>query len=191
MASTAVRRVGKSVVDWAAFKERVPQNQIDPFRVLKQRSDIYVNRVNKYPESLPKIDFTFYRNALGALPMIDQFEKSYSSIEVPYPKDKDNVIKALEEQEKLSAEKREQFKKEMVEKTKISQYVLDNIHLVPPPEEMNIEMYYYFFPERAIDPENRPTVFPHTKSAQPDGNEGNVIHNSELHALSSFEKTSS
>ncbi len=40
----AARRVAKSVVDWAAFAERVPPNQKEAFRALKAKSDMLVSR---------------------------------------------------------------------------------------------------------------------------------------------------
>ena len=35
----AARRITKSAVDWVAFAERVPANQKEAFRALKQKSD--------------------------------------------------------------------------------------------------------------------------------------------------------
>ena len=40
----AGRRIAKSAVDWAAFVERVPPNQIDAFRAFKAKSDNFVSR---------------------------------------------------------------------------------------------------------------------------------------------------
>ena len=41
---SGLRRVAKSAIDWAAFAERVPPNQIDAFRAFKARSEMFVSK---------------------------------------------------------------------------------------------------------------------------------------------------
>ena len=40
----AGRRVMKSAVDWIAFAERVPPNQVECFRAFKQKSEFFVSK---------------------------------------------------------------------------------------------------------------------------------------------------
>ncbi|KAK6171345.1 hypothetical protein SNE40_019554 [Patella caerulea] len=172
----AARRISKTAVDWAAFAERVPAGQREVYRSFKAKAESYVNRIHQYPKSLPKIDFAYYKSRLGSLPMIDQFEKSYGSLEIKYPQDKNNLIKAIDAEREAAEAQSKQYITGLQKDIEAAKALVDRLDKLPPPEEMTMEMYSYYFPDQALDPVSRPTFFPHTPEAQPDHPEMKFIN---------------
>ena len=39
---------------------------------------------------------------------------------------------------------------------------------IPGPDEMTMQMFNYYFPEKGLDPYRKPTFWPHTEETQPD-----------------------
>ncbi|XP_054722392.1 ATP synthase subunit d, mitochondrial-like [Uloborus diversus] len=94
----AAKRFLKSSIDWAAFIERVPASEKAKFQLFKAKVDGYAKRVMSNPEKPPAIDFEAYRSRLPNRAMVDEFEKQYKSIKVPFPAD--NLTAQVDEQEK-------------------------------------------------------------------------------------------
>jgi len=164
----AARRISKSVVDWAAFFERVPPNQKDTFRAFKAKSDLFVSKVHRFPENLPQIDFSYYSSKLNDPKMAKEFEAAYKALSIAYPKDKANLKAQIEAQEKeaaVSTQKQITEVRKIIEDAKL---MLNKIDSVPGPTVMTNEMYADYFPDQARNPWDKPTFWPHTKSYQPE-----------------------
>ncbi|XP_023228615.1 ATP synthase subunit d, mitochondrial-like [Centruroides sculpturatus] len=155
----AARRIGRSAIDWAAFVERVPENQKSFFQAFKIRSDEYIRRVNSYPENPPAIDWEFYRKRIAMPGIVNEFEKAYNSLKVPYPTEK--TIPEIDAQEKASEKKVEEFIKASNERIAKYQKELDSLKAIIPFEEMTMEDFYDAFPQYALNPKN-PTFWPHS-----------------------------
>ncbi|CAI9728955.1 mitochondrial ATP synthase subunit d precursor [Octopus vulgaris] len=163
----ASRRVAKTIVDWAAFAERVPPAERDIFRAFKAKSTNFLTKVHQYPEALPAIDFAQYKKLLPNPAIVDAFEKNYKALSVPYPTDKDKVLDAVTKEE---ATVNESIKDQVAEFQRMAadaQLMLDKIDTVPKPEAMTHEMFADYFPESAVNPD-KPTLYPHTKPYQPE-----------------------
>merc|ERR1711988_173692 len=156
----ASKRIAKSAVDWVEFSARVPKWQVDAFRAFKNKSDTFVGSVHKYPEALPAIDWSMYKSKIAMPGLVESFEKAYNSVNVPFPKDPDNIKASVDAQEADAAVQTQ----EAINSAKTT---LEHIDSVPPPEEMTQEMYFDYFPEQARNPWDRPTFFPHTADHQP------------------------
>ena len=39
---------------------------------------------------------------------------------------------------------------------------------IPKPDQMTMQMFNYYFPDKALDPTKRPTFWPHDEDSQPD-----------------------
>ncbi|XP_076459522.1 ATP synthase subunit d, mitochondrial-like isoform X2 [Babylonia areolata] len=100
----AARRIARSAVDWAAFKERVPPRQQEFYRAFKAKNDTFINKVHQFPAELPKIDFAFYKARLPNPAIADQFQKAYDAMTVPFPTDKSNMLKTIDDEEKAATE---------------------------------------------------------------------------------------
>merc|ERR1712018_594920 len=72
------------------------------FGALKNKQDGYVRAVNQLPEALPAIDFAAYKGKV-AQAMVDDFEKKYKALEIPYPKDTVQAELAAEEAKQKAA----------------------------------------------------------------------------------------
>jgi len=164
----AARRIAKSAIDWAAFAERVPPNQREAFRAFKARSDFFIARVHRFPEKLPEIDFAYYKGRLSSPAVVDEYEKAYKALAVAYPKDKGNVKAQIDEQEKQAQEVTKQQIADARKSIDEAKALLGKIDSVPSPDVMTQEMYADYFPEQALNPWERPTFWPHTKSYQPE-----------------------
>jgi len=164
----AARRVAKSAVDWAAFAERVPPNQKDAFRAFRQKSDMFVSKVHRFPENLPQIDFATYASKLSTPALVTEFEKAYKALTVAYPKDKNNMRTQIDAEEKEAQGQTKKWIAEARKQIDDSKAMLDKIDSVPSPDTMTHEMYADYFPEQARNPWERPTFWPHTKSYQPE-----------------------
>lgn len=164
----AAKRVASSAVKWSELADRVPGKQKEVFRAFKAKSDAYISRIQNLPEELPKIDFAFYKSRLSAPALATEFEKMYASLSVPYPKDSANVIKHIEEEEKVALETKNTYVATQKAKIKDNQNVINKLDSIPPPNQMTMQMYAYYFPDEGFDPVKRPTFFPHTDEFQPD-----------------------
>merc|ERR1712066_120709 len=83
----AARRVTATSVDWAKFAEKIPAAQKPAFNALKNKTDAHIRKVASLPESLPKIDFANYKAKIAVAGMVDDFQKKYDALKIPYPQD--------------------------------------------------------------------------------------------------------
>ncbi|NP_001084746.1 uncharacterized protein LOC414718 [Xenopus laevis] len=154
----AGRRAALKAIDWMAFAERVPPNQKAMFNALKTRSDAVAGKLASLPEKPPTIDWAFYRAAVQKAGMVDEFEKKFSSITVPVPKDTQT--------EKINAQEQESVKHAQTyiqeSKTRVSQYEkeLERYVNMIPFDQMTFEDLHEAFPETRLDKEKHP-YWPH------------------------------
>ena len=83
----AAQRISASSVNWVEFARKIPAAQKASFQAFKQKSDGFVRAVNAHPEAAPKIDFDAYRSKIAVAGMVDDFQKKYEALAIPYPKD--------------------------------------------------------------------------------------------------------
>uniref|UniRef100_A0A6B2E5X2 ATP synthase subunit d, mitochondrial n=1 Tax=Phlebotomus kandelakii TaxID=1109342 RepID=A0A6B2E5X2_9DIPT len=160
----AARRVTQSSVNWASLAERVPAAQRPNFIVFKSKSDKYLRSVQANPETPPTIDWTRYKQAIPVAGLVDNFQKQYEALKVPYPEDTFSTEVDKQEQEV----KREiaAFKQQSEER--IAEYQKEIAHLksLLPFDQMTMEDFKDAYPDLAIDPLNKPTFWPHNPEEQ-------------------------
>ncbi|VEN44606.1 unnamed protein product [Callosobruchus maculatus] len=162
----AAKRIAQSSINWAALSERVPEHQRGTYLAFKAMSDNYLRRVLANPEKPPAIDWSFYKQKVPVAGMVEEFQKQYSALTIPYPPD--TVKPQLDAQEQQVKSDIEKFKAES--NARISEYKKQLAHLesLIPFDQMTMEDYRDAFPEDALDPINRPTFWPHNKEEQLD-----------------------
>ncbi len=74
-------------MQWAELAKKIPESQKAAFMAFKQRSDGYLRAVSALPEKSPAIDFNNYKTKIAVPGMVDDFQKKYESLQIPYPKD--------------------------------------------------------------------------------------------------------
>merc|ERR1712241_538004 len=133
----AAQRISASTVNWVEFARKIPAAQKASFQAFKQKSDGFVRAVNSLPEAAPKIDFAIYKSKIAVPGMVDEFQKKYEALQVPYPKD--NASAALDSQ--LAAKKAEYTKFVAASEAKIAeiQTELDKWEKMRPFTDMTIE----------------------------------------------------
>merc|ERR1712071_547514 len=109
------------------------------------------------------IDFKMYSSRVAVPGMVDKFEKAYAALNIPYPKDKGNMLAEIDAEEKSATEATKGYVAELAKSIGDAKALLAKIDSIPPPEEMTQEMVGDYFPDQALDPVNRPTLWPHIK----------------------------
>jgi F-type H+-transporting ATPase subunit d len=118
------------------------------------------------PENPPKIDWAAYKKTVPVAGMVDAFQKQYEALKVPFPAD--TVSSQIESQKSATQKEIEKFVAES--KTRIAKHESELAHLksLLPFNQMTMEDYRDAYPEQALDPINRPTLWPHTPEEQPE-----------------------
>lgn len=116
------------------------------------------------PENPPKIDWSYYKNKVPIAGMVDNFQKQYESLSVPYPAD--TISASIEAQRGAMVQEIEKFKKESA--ARIAQAEKDIAHLksLIPFGQMTMEDFAEAYPDQAFDPINKPTFWPHDEAEQ-------------------------
>lgn len=159
----AARRVTASSINWASLAERVPANQKVSFNNFKAKSDSYLRAVLANPENPPKIDWASYKKLVSAS-LVDTFQQKYDALKVPYPAD--NVSASIDAQAKETKTEVDNFVKASKARISEHQSAISHIQGLLPYEQMTLEDYRDAFPDKALDPVNRPTFWPHTPEDQ-------------------------
>lgn len=161
----AARRITASSINWSSLAERVPANQKASFANFKSKSDAYLRAVLANPETPPKIDWASYKKLVPAA-MVDSFQQKYDAVKVPYPAD--NFSASIDTQAQQTKTEVDNYVK--ASKDRICGYEKEISHIqgLLPYEQMTMEDYRDAFPDKALDPINRPTFWPHNPEEQLD-----------------------
>uniref|UniRef100_U5EWQ5 ATP synthase subunit d, mitochondrial n=1 Tax=Corethrella appendiculata TaxID=1370023 RepID=U5EWQ5_9DIPT len=160
----ASKRITQSNINWAALAERVPPNQKPNLAAFKSKSDKYLRSVVVNPETPPKIDWAFYKKTVPVAGMVDKFQQQYESLKIPYPVD--NVTSQIDEQEKKVKQEIANFIKSSQSRIADHEKNITHLRSLLPYDQMTMEDYRDAFPEKALDPINNPTFWPHTPEEQ-------------------------
>jgi len=155
----AAKRISRSAIEWSKIAERVPEGQKLYFNALKTRSDNYLRRVLENPETAPKLDFAAYKSKVGIAGLVDNFQKQYEAVKIPYPTE--DLTPKINEQEKQAMAEVKKFVAESNARIKEYEAKIARWDNVLPYEEMTLEDFKDAFPEQALDPLVRPTMWPH------------------------------
>jgi len=132
----AAKRVTTTAVNWAEFATKIPAANKGAFAALKTKQDGYLRAVNQLPESLPAIDFASYKGRISAA-MVDDFEKKYTALDIPYPKDTAQAEIAAEDAKQKAAY--DKFVAESATRVGAVTEELAKWEAMMPIEDMNLE----------------------------------------------------
>ncbi|CAG9794084.1 unnamed protein product [Diatraea saccharalis] len=158
------KRLSQSSINWSALAERVPPEQKGLLAAFKVRSDGYLRRVLANPPEPPKINWSLYKQSVPIPGMVDNFQKQYEALKIPYPVDTQTslveaqwaeVKKAIDAFVAESNANIAKFEKEISATKALLPY-----------DQMTMEDYRDAYPELALDPINKPTFWPHDEEEQ-------------------------
>lgn len=120
------------------------------------------------PETPPKIDWAAYKNKVPVAGMVDAFQKSYEALKVPFPAD--SLTAQVDQQKATVAKEIESFVSASNSRIAENEKQIAHLKSLLPFNQMTMEDYRDAFPDQAMDPINRPTLWPHTPEEQPENN---------------------
>ncbi|KAB7497003.1 ATP synthase subunit d, mitochondrial, partial [Armadillidium nasatum] len=124
------------------------------------------------PESLPKIHWDQYKTRIAVPGMVDEFQKQYEALNVPYPAN--TYLEAINAKEKQVMSDVKEFCRQSDIRIASHKEELKRWENMVPLTEMTLEEFAEEFPEHAINLE-KPTFWPHNPESQigyvPEGGE--------------------
>merc|ERR1711942_468945 len=159
----AARRIAASAINWGEFATRVPAGQRGAFNAFKGKSDAHLRAVLALPDALPAIDFSAYASKISVPGMVENFQKQYEAIAIPYPED--TVSGAIDEQEAAAAVEVKEFVAASVARIGALEADLAHWNSMIPYDQMTMEEWAEAFPEQTINVDN-PTLWPHEPEDQ-------------------------
>ncbi|XP_011314625.1 ATP synthase subunit d, mitochondrial [Fopius arisanus] len=158
----AARRAIKTI-DWAAIAARINENDRAIYAAFKSKSDGFLRRMEEFPESVPAIDWAFYKKNISGS-MVDSFQKEYDSLQVPYPADK--YTATVEQQAEAADQKVKAFIADSNKQIADWQGEITRVQSLIPFEQMTMEDFAEAYPQVAWNPD-KPTLWPHIPEYQP------------------------
>jgi len=158
----ASKRVAKSAVEWAKFEKLVPKPDVSEFQQFRTRSAAYVARVGGLPDALPSIDWAQYKRRTKAFAnVVEEFEKKYSSLTVPYPNAPSDVMNQISKQEQEELGHQKKFSANASEQIKQWEEDLKHWSNMPPVLHMTRGEHVEYLTELIPDLRKQPSFFPH------------------------------
>jgi len=158
----ASKRIARSAVDWAKFEKLVPKPDGSEFQHFKSRSSTYVARLTALPETLPAIDWAEYKRRTKAFAnVVDEFEKKYASLTVPYPSAPSEVLDHISKQEQEEVSHQKKYAASAAEQIKKWEDDLKHWNNIPPVIHMTRGEHIEYFPDLVLDLRKQPSFYPH------------------------------
>ncbi|CAG2101332.1 unnamed protein product, partial [Medioppia subpectinata] len=158
----AAKRIANSSIDWTKFSQIVPKSERQMYNAFKAKSDGYLRRMLSYPETAPKIDWSYYRTNITAKGIVDQLESSYKALNIVYPKD--NISDQIAAQEAENEKEVELFVKDSKQIQNEAKKLLEKFNVMLPVVDMSEEEFALTFPEWSVRQTREPSWWPHDET---------------------------
>jgi len=159
----AAKRIATSSIDWAALAVKMPAENKAAFGALKMKVDKNMRAVNSLPEAIAPIDFEKYRSKVNVPGMVDNFEKQYKALAIPYPSDQ-GTLAQIDAQAATEKGRYTQFIADSEARIAGFNVELAKWEAMKPVEEMNMEEALDAgLTQFVIDP-NVTSLFPHDQT---------------------------
>lgn len=157
----ASRAVAKLKVDWSKIAEQVSKDETPMLNKLKSVVDGNAVKVASLPDSLPKIDWAYYKAHASDPKLVEEIEKKYSVLKVEPPKApaaRLAEIDRAQEQDEARFKKFTAIAQQYVEAAEVVKQKFANMI---PVGEMSFEDWSRTFPKWAPGTIDNPSIFPH------------------------------
>lgn len=154
------RAVAKVKVDWSALASQVSKSDLPKLNRLRSQMDATGVKVAGLPDTLPKIDWAYYKTHASDPELVEQIEKKYSAIKIEPPKAPSKRIddlKLAQMQDEARLERFSQVAKSYIEAAEVVKTKFENMI---PVKDMTHEDWALTFPQWSFSMEN-PTLPPH------------------------------
>jgi len=159
----ASKRIATTSIDWAALAVKIPAENKAAFGALKVKVDKHMRSVNSLPEGIAAINFDVYRSKVNVPGMVDNFEKQYKALSIPYPSDQ-GTLAQIDSQATTEKGRFTQFVGESEARIAGYKAELAKWEAMKPVEDMNLEEALDAgLTQFVIDP-NVPSFFPHDQT---------------------------
>jgi len=156
----AAKRIAQSAVNWGAIAEKVGESQRPMFNSFKSKSDGYLRKVLANPEAPPAIDWALYKQKIAIPGLVEQFQKQYEALKVPYPANK--VSHEIDAQKSEVEGEIHDFVARSNNRIGSYQEQLARLQSTLPYSQMTMEDYAEAFPDKAYNVD-APTFWPHNE----------------------------
>ncbi|XP_034103146.1 DNA ligase 1 [Drosophila albomicans] len=153
----------------AELFQRVPPGQRKNLIEFSNKHNEYVDRVRKYPDKMPTIDWKYYKTNVRKemVDWVTDFEKKYDNVDSMFSNrhsmiDFSKYFGELEKQTEEVKLEVKKFKEASNERIKLLQLKMDELKCMKPYSEMTMEEFCFAHPNEAPDFINKPTFWPHT-----------------------------
>ncbi|XP_017044822.1 proteoglycan 4 [Drosophila ficusphila] len=170
------QRTSCQFVQLADLMKQVPPNQLHMFEMFAKKNEEYKERVRKYPESMPTIDWEYYRKNVREefVEWVKGYETKYDKLHSLF-ENRDAMVdhkryfdrvdeETVEVKKAISA-----YKAESNERIKQLTEKLQFVNGMLPYDQMTMEEFCFARPHLAPDFINKPTFWPHTPEEQTPG----------------------
>ncbi|XP_033155676.1 protein piccolo [Drosophila mauritiana] len=171
-----VKNVSCQVVELADLMKQVPPNQMHKFKMFAKKHEEYKDRVRKYPESMPTIDWEYYRQNVREefVDWVKGYETKYDKLHSLFENrhaivDHKRYFDLVDEEKTVVTQCISEYKAESDKRIKELTEKLEFVKAMRPYDEMTMEEFCFARPHLAPDFINKPTFWPHTPEEQMPG----------------------
>lgn len=157
MATKAVTRVA---ADWSKIMSRMSDTDVAKMNRLKAQFDATSVKVASLPESLPAVDWSYYKTHASDSKLVEEIEKKYAAMKVDRPKANPKRLEELDVakmQDQVRFKKFCEYAQSSIEAATIVKKKFDTMI---PVKEMSMEDWTLTFPHWSTTIEN-PSIYPH------------------------------
>lgn len=157
MASKAATR---AAVDFAKVSSRVNEIDLNKLNRLKAQLDATGVKASSLPDSLPAVDWSYYKAHAVNPKLVEEIEKKYAAIKVERPKVPSKRLEDLQRAYQQDIERYNKFREFAQSYIEAAEVVKKKFENMIPVKEMNFEEWTLTFPHWSWTKEN-PSIFPH------------------------------
>ncbi|XP_013402838.1 ATP synthase subunit d, mitochondrial [Lingula anatina] len=157
------KRLTTTSINWALLGDKMSKygsKGTDYVRAFKQVNDKHLVRVSSLPESMPEIDFNYYKENVALPGFVEKLEKEYKALKIPYPEDRHNVLETISKNEAKSKADIEKLQKVADAFIYQAERDIKALSILPKVEEMQNDMLFEYFPQLYNDYVNDPQMAP-------------------------------
>lgn len=157
MASKSLARVS---VDWSKIKSVVNEADISKLNQIKAKFDANGVKVSNLPESLPAIDWSYYKAHAANPKMVEEIEKKYHAIKISRPQAPAQRLNDMEVAKQQDLERYKKFCLYAKNTINAAEVVKKKFESMIPVKEMTLEEWTLTFPHWSFTKDN-PSIYPH------------------------------